>query len=81
MRGSKEAVEDWTGLPCRVFAYPYGRCGRGADIARRLFQISVTNESGWWDDSCDPALVPRVRVHEDMSSTTLLFRRRLVATR
>lgn len=77
LRGSREAVSDWTGAPCELFAYPFGHYSESAVThARRLFKASVRVGGGWWKPYGDSALIPRVGVHEDMTSTrSMLFAR------
>ncbi|MGH2659741.1 MAG: polysaccharide deacetylase family protein, partial [Actinomycetota bacterium] len=42
MRRSKETIEDRLGMPCRHFAYPWGRGSAGADrAARQLFETAA----------------------------------------
>jgi peptidoglycan/xylan/chitin deacetylase (PgdA/CDA1 family) len=80
LRRSKEQVEDWTGKPCDLFAYPFGRQTAATHaIARRHFRASVLARGGWWTPGCDVAQIPRVAIHEDMTSTRALFERRLAA--
>ncbi len=56
MRGSREAVEGWTGRECRVFAYPFGdHTIETADLARRVFAVSVIVGGGWWAEGADRA--------------------------
>jgi len=77
---SKETVEGWTGRPCDLFAYPFGRQTAATHaIARRHFRASVLATGGWWTPGCDAAQIPRVAIHEDMTCTRALFERRLVA--
>lgn len=74
MRSSKEAVEQWSGRPCDLFAYPLGfHNAEAAALARRIFRGSVLASGGWWSPGTDPARIPRINVHESMSSTTSLF--------
>jgi peptidoglycan/xylan/chitin deacetylase (PgdA/CDA1 family) len=79
LEGSKHAVAGWTGQPCRVFAYPYGRRTRHVEkIAAQTFSASVVVGGGWWRRGGDPARLPRIAIHDDMSSTRALFEERLV---
>jgi peptidoglycan/xylan/chitin deacetylase (PgdA/CDA1 family) len=81
MKRSREAVEDWTGRECRVFAYPFGHHnGETADIARQLFPASVIVGGGWWKEGGDRARIPRIAIHQDMSSTSALFAARLAVS-
>jgi peptidoglycan/xylan/chitin deacetylase (PgdA/CDA1 family) len=81
MKRSGEAVEDWTGRECRVFAYPFGHHnGETADLARQLFPASVIVGGGWWKEDADRARIPRIAIHQDMSSTIALFTARLAAS-
>lgn len=78
MQASKVAVQEWTGRPCEVFAYPAGRLNEEtAAIARKIFKASVTVQRGWWTPACDWALIPRVGIHQDMTRTLPLFEARL----
>ena len=78
MKDSKDAVAAWTGRPCETFAYPAGRFNPDTpEIARTLFRASVTVETGWWTPSCDPARIPRLGIHQDVSRTPALFDARL----
>jgi peptidoglycan/xylan/chitin deacetylase (PgdA/CDA1 family) len=75
---SKQAIEGWLGKPCEVFAYPYGLHSPAAvEVARSMFLGSVRNGGGWWRPGCDSALLPRVGMHEDMTSTRPLLAARL----
>jgi len=79
MVGSKQVVARWTGRPCRVFAYPYGR--RTPEIERMAagtFDASVVVGGGWWHRGGDHARLPRIAIHDDMASTRALFEERLV---
>jgi len=79
LEGSKRAVARWTGQPCRVFAYPYGRRTPNVEtIAASTFDASVVVGGGWWRRSGDPARLPRIAIHDDMASTRALFEERLV---
>ncbi|HEX4824876.1 MAG TPA: polysaccharide deacetylase family protein [Candidatus Polarisedimenticolaceae bacterium] len=74
MRSSKAAVEDWSGRPCELFAYPLGLHNlEAATLAGSIFRASVMAGGGWWSPGSDPALTPRINVHQNMSSTTSMF--------
>jgi len=80
MRASKDAVEAWTGRECETFAYPFGVSSpRAEDAARRLFRCAVITRGGWWRPGHDPARLPRVAMHHDMTSTRWMFESRLAA--
>jgi peptidoglycan/xylan/chitin deacetylase (PgdA/CDA1 family) len=81
MRLSREAVSDWTGERCRSFAYPFGDWNaRVSGMAARLFDMSVVVGGGWWTSRDSKAEIPRVSIHDDMTSTRAMLEERLVAS-
>jgi peptidoglycan/xylan/chitin deacetylase (PgdA/CDA1 family) len=79
MVASRDAVSEWTGRPCRLFAYPFGRRTRQIEeIAASLFDASVIVGGGWWRRGGDFARIPRIAIHDDMTCTRALFEERLV---
>lgn len=80
LKQSRLAVEGWTGQPCRFFAFPYGRFNDEAlEIASREFLGSVTVEQGWWRCGDAPHRIPRIGVHQDMTTTKSMLLARLAA--
>lgn len=80
MRLSREAIEEWTSQPCRVFAYPFGHhSDETVELARATFAASVTVGGGWWSKESDLARIPRIAIHEDMSRTISQFALRLAS--
>ena len=78
LEGSKQAVAGWTGQPCRFFAYPFGRFNDDAlETARRLFLASVTVEQGWWRCGDRSHRIPRIGIHQDMTTTRAMLYSRL----
>ena len=78
LRLSREAVADWTGRPCDTLAYPFGaHDDRCVAIAERLFRAAVVVGGGWWRIGVDPHRIPRIAVHEDMTSTEPMFEARV----
>lgn len=80
MRLSREAVSDWTGERCRSFAYPFGDWNaRVSGTAARLFEMSVVVGGGWWTSRDSNAEIPRISIHDDMTSNRAMLQERLVA--
>jgi peptidoglycan/xylan/chitin deacetylase (PgdA/CDA1 family) len=78
LRRSRDAVEAWTSAPCTVFAYPFGdHDDRVAAQARGAFRGAVVVSGGWWVPGGDLARVPRIGIHEDMTSSRAMFQARL----
>lgn len=80
MRDSRQAVVQWTGEPCDYFAYPYGaHSAATADAARTIFRASVITGDRWSLPGDDPATIPRVCIHQDMTDRKAMFLARLSA--
>lgn len=76
--GSKGWIEDALGTPVASFAYPRGKYdATSSALVRRTYDAAVTVESGYFVPECDRALVPRIGIHDAMTSTRARLRWRL----
>jgi peptidoglycan/xylan/chitin deacetylase (PgdA/CDA1 family) len=66
------------GRPANLFCYPNGDFTPAAvDEARRHYLGAVTTRKGWHSAGADPFLIPRIGVHEDVSSRPAAFLARI----
>jgi len=74
--GSKEAIEEKTGVPCRYIAYPDGDCSeRAVKVAREAgYEAGVTTEEGINRVGCDLMTLRRIALPWTTDETELLAR-------
>lgn len=66
------------GRPAHLFCYPNGDLTTAAvDVVRQHYLGAVTTRKGWYTAGADPFLIPRVGVHEDVSSRPAAFLARI----
>ena len=80
---SKESLEDRLGISPTLFAYPNGHFTSGSQTLLREygFKAAVTTRKGWFDSFVSMFEVPRIGIHEDVSSTIPLFLGRILFDR
>lgn len=67
---SRVHLLDMLGEEIDLFCYPNGETSREAvDCVRRHYLGAVTTCTGWHAAGCDPYLIRRMGVHEDISNT------------
>jgi len=72
LRISRQRIEEWTGTPVRVFAYPRGLFGaREAEaVSRAGYEVAVTTTGRHYRPGNDsPFAVPRVELGDDSGAT------------
>lgn len=76
---SRNAIKDHLGFTPKFFAYPNGNYN--FELKRLLrkhdFISAVTTKKGWFNKDCDFFEIPRIGIHEDISSTIPLFQARI----
>jgi len=76
--GSRMHLQDLSGQDIDLFCYPNGETSsRAIELVRRHYLGAVTTCKGWHSAGCDPHLIPRIGVHEDVSSAREPFLERL----
>jgi len=77
---SKEEIEGRLATRVAAFAYPNGNLNR--DISEAVkdcgFDCAVTTRKGYLAKDTPPFEVPRIGMHEDVSSTIAMFRSRII---
>jgi peptidoglycan/xylan/chitin deacetylase (PgdA/CDA1 family) len=67
--GSGAGIGGGTGRPADLFCYPNGDFTPAAvAVVRQHYLGAVTTQKGWFVAGADPFLIPRIGVHEDISS-------------
>lgn len=71
---SADEISGSTGHPASLFCYPNGdHTDAAVDVVRRHYIGAVTTRKGWYTAGTDPFLIPRIGVHEDISSRPAAF--------
>lgn len=80
---SRESIERHLGTKVRTFAYPNGNHTNSVrKILEELgFNAAVTTRKGFMSSSVPVLEVPRIAIHEDVSSTVPMFRTRIIFSR
>lgn len=75
---SGEEIGRGAGRPASLFCYPNGDLTTAAvDVVRRHYIGAVTTRKGWYVAGGDRYLIPRIGVHEDISSRPATFLARI----
>ena len=76
--GSRKELRDLCRQEIELFCYPNGETSPAAlDLVRRHYLGAVTIRKGWHAARCDPHLIHRIGVHEDVSDDREAFLHRL----
>ena len=80
---SRDEIEFRLGKPPELFAYPNGNYSKDlqALLKEKGFNGAVTTRKGWFNKNADLYEIPRIGIHEDISSTIPLFFARLLLER
>lgn len=71
LRISRQRIEEWSGTPVRVFAYPRGYFGAREleAVSRAGYEVAVTTRGARYCPGMDsPLMVPRVELGDDSTS-------------
>lgn len=75
---SAAEIGSYVGRPVSLFCYPNGDLTTPAvEVVRRNYIGAVTTRKGWYTAGADPFLIPRIGVHEDISSRPAAFLARI----
>lgn len=78
--GSRDDIQTKLGCKVKLFAYPNGNFNH--NIEKLLFDNgfigAVTTQKGCYDINTFPMRIPRIGIHEDISSTLPMFRNRVL---
>jgi len=76
--GSRQDIEQQLGAAPQTFCYPNGDTSLEAiQIVRSSYRGAVTTRRGWHSRDCNPFLIRRVGVHEDISDRPAAFLARI----
>jgi peptidoglycan/xylan/chitin deacetylase (PgdA/CDA1 family) len=76
--GSRAQLQEICHQPIDIFCYPNGVTGAAAvSLVSRHYLGAVMTETGWHSPTKNPYLIPRIRVHDDVSSDRDSFVERL----
>lgn len=71
---SKRVLEEETGAPVELFAYPNGDITRDAyDLVKKTYRGACATMKGWHSQSADPFMIRRVGIHEDVAGDHAAF--------
>lgn len=75
---SRAIIEGMVERPVELFCYPNGDWSPPAlAVVRRAYQAAVTTVPGWNQPQCDPHLMRRMSVHEDVGADEASFMARV----
>ena len=75
---SQRDLQTICGQSIDLFCYPNGvTCATAVSLASHQYLGAVSTVSGWYSQGLNPYLIPRIAVHEDISSERLAFLARL----
>jgi peptidoglycan/xylan/chitin deacetylase (PgdA/CDA1 family) len=77
---SRDKIQNRLGIKVRTFAYPNGNHNENIHkiLAANGFDIAVTTRKGYLGPEISPIEIPRIGIHDDISSTIPMFRSRIL---
>jgi hypothetical protein len=69
IKDSRLEISSALNQPANLFCYPNGdTCAEALELVGQAYDAAVTTKKGWYREGANRYLIPRVGVHEDISS-------------
>lgn len=77
---SRAQLQEVCGQPINLFCYPNGiTCAAAVELTSRHYLGAVNTDTGWYSNNRNPFLVPRIRLHDDITQDRQGFLARVSA--